>query len=156
MPPWIRTSFPPRPKCWEDCGCKTSKRYSLPRAGSAIHRQLFASGSSGPSRVFVTSGEHAMETIELRQAERRAYELGRVRLGAKLAVASLVVGAAAVGLGRPVGITAALSVVLAALVGLIAFRGGSAGRALWPALAAGTAAMFFPLAIRTAGCSLFG
>ena len=97
-----------------------------------------------------------METIELRQAARRAYELGRVRLGAKLAVASLVVGAAAVGLGRPVGITAALSVVLAALVGLIAFRGGSAGRALWPALAAGTAAMFFPLAIRTAGCSLFG
>jgi hypothetical protein len=42
------------------------------------------------------------------------------------------------------------------LVGLIAFRGGAAGRAVWPALAAGTAAMFLPLAVRTAGCSLFG
>jgi len=97
-----------------------------------------------------------METIELRQAARRAYELGRVRFGAKLAAAALVVGAAAVGLGRPVGISVALSIALGALVGLFAFRGGAAGRAVWPALAAGTAAMFFPLAIRTAGCSLFG
>jgi hypothetical protein len=97
-----------------------------------------------------------METIELRQVARRAYQLGRVRLGAKLGAAALVVGAAAVGLGRPVGISVALCTALAALVGLIAFRGGAAARAVWPALAAGTVAMFFPLAIRTAGCSLFG
>jgi hypothetical protein len=97
-----------------------------------------------------------METIELRNTARRAYELGRVRLGVKLAAIGVLVGAVAVGLGRPIDVSAALSGALAVLVALIAFRGGAAGRAVWPALAAGTAAMFFPLAVRTAGCSLFG
>jgi hypothetical protein len=97
-----------------------------------------------------------METSELRQTARRAYELGRVRLSGKVAGAALLVGAAAVGLGRPLVTTALLGSVLAALVAFIVFRGGPAGRAVWPALASGTGAMFLPLAIRTAGCSLFG
>ena len=95
-----------------------------------------------------------METTELRHAARRAYELGRVRFGAKLSAAALLAGGVAVGLGRSVAATVALSCALAVLVGLIAFRGGAAGRAIWPALAAGSGAMFFPLALATAGEAL--
>jgi len=97
-----------------------------------------------------------METIELRQTARRAYEMGRLRLAGKVAAAALLVGAAAVGLGRPLGMTVALCTALAASIVLIVYRGGTAARAVWPSLAAGTGAMFLPLAIRTAGCSLFG
>jgi hypothetical protein len=97
-----------------------------------------------------------METTELRATARRAYELGRARHAAKVSAAALLVAGAAFGLGRPLGITIALCAALAALVAFTAFRGGAAGRAVWPALAAGTGAMFFPLVIRTAGCSLFG
>lgn len=97
-----------------------------------------------------------METIELRRTARRAYEKGRLRLAGKVAAAALLVGAAAVGLGRPLEMTVALCTLLAASIALIVFRGGAAARAVWPSLAAGTGAMFLPLAIRTAGCSLFG
>lgn len=97
-----------------------------------------------------------MEMTELRQTARRAYELGRIRLGAKVGAAALVIGVAAVGLGRPFGLTATLCGALAVLVGFVAFRGGAGGRAVWPALAAGAGAMFLALAIPTAGCTLFG
>jgi hypothetical protein len=97
-----------------------------------------------------------MELIELRRRAFRAYELGRAGLAAKSAAAALVVGLAGVGLGRPLGFSAALSAILFAVVGLTVFRGGAAGRAVWPALAAGAGATFLPLAIRTAGCTLFG
>jgi hypothetical protein len=97
-----------------------------------------------------------MELIELRHKALRAYELGRARLAAKVAAAALLVGIAGVGLGRPLGLTAALSALLFAVVGVTVFRGGAAGRAVWPALAAGAGAMFLPLAIRTAGCTFFG
>jgi hypothetical protein len=97
-----------------------------------------------------------MELIEVRDRALRAYELGRVRVGAKAASAALLVGVAAVGLGRPLALTAVLCAALAAVVGVTAFRGGTAAHAVWPALAAGAGAMFLPLAIRTAGCSLFG
>jgi hypothetical protein len=97
-----------------------------------------------------------MEMTELRETARRAYEMGRARHAAKVSAAALLIGAAAVGLGRPLGVTVALCATLAALVALTVFRGGAAGRAVWPALAAGTGAMFLPLAIRTAGCTLFG
>jgi hypothetical protein len=97
-----------------------------------------------------------MELIELRHRALRAYELGRARFAAKAAAAALVVGVAAVGLGRPLPLTAALSAILFVVVGVSVFRGGAAGRAVWPALAAGAGATFLPLAIRTAGCTLFG
>jgi len=97
-----------------------------------------------------------MELIELRQRALHAYELGRVRLAAKTAAAALLIGAAGVGLGRPLGLTSLLSAILFVAVGVTTFRGGAAGRAVWPALAAGAGATFLPLAIRTAGCTLFG
>jgi hypothetical protein len=97
-----------------------------------------------------------MEMTELRQSARRSYELGRVRLGARVGVAALLVGGAVIGLGRPVAMSIALSASVGALVWLFAFRGGAAGRAVWPALVAGSAAMFFPVALGTAGCRMFG
>jgi hypothetical protein len=97
-----------------------------------------------------------MEMTDLRAVARRAYEIGRARLAAKVGATALLVGIVAIGLGRPAGVTIALCAALAALVGFTVFRGGAAGRAVWPALGAGTGAMFLPLAIRTAGCALFG
>ena len=97
-----------------------------------------------------------MEPIELRRRARRAYELGRARLGAKAAGAALLIAAAAVGLGRPLEISALLCSVLAILTFALAFGGGAAGRAVWIGLAAGTFAMLLPLAVMTAGCSMFG
>ena len=56
-----------------------------------------------------------MEPIELRHRARRAYELGRARLGAKAAGAALLIAAAAVALGRPPELTALLCAALALL-----------------------------------------
>jgi hypothetical protein len=97
-----------------------------------------------------------MEPIELRARARRAYELGRARLGAKAAAAALLIAAAAVALGRPLDLTALLSAALAVLVAALAFRGGASGRAVWAGLSAGSGAMLLPLAVLTAGCRLFG
>ena len=97
-----------------------------------------------------------MEQIDLRSRARRAYELGRARAGAKAAGAALLLAAVAVVLGRPLDLTALLSAALMPLVFVLAFRGRAAGRAVWPGLAAGGAAMLLPLAVRTAGCELFG
>ena len=97
-----------------------------------------------------------MEQIDLRLRARRAYELGRARAGAKAAGAALLLAAVAIVLGRPLDLTAVLSAALVPLVFVLAFRGRAAGRAVWPGLAAGGAAMLLPLAVRTAGCGLFG
>ena len=69
-----------------------------------------------------------MEAIELRQTARRAYEMGRLRLAGKVAAAALLVGAAAVGLGRPLGMTVALCTVLAASIVLIVYRARAIGQ----------------------------
>ena len=97
-----------------------------------------------------------MEQIDLRSRARRAYELGRARASAKAAGAALLLAAVAIVLGRPLDLTAVLSAALVPLVFVLAFRGRAAGRAVWPGLAAGGAAMLLPLAVRTAGCELFG
>jgi hypothetical protein len=97
-----------------------------------------------------------MEPIELRARARRAYELGRARLGAKAAAASLVIAAIAAGLGRPLLLTASLGAALAILVAALAFRGRASGRAVSTGLWAGSAAMLLPLALSTAGCRMFG
>jgi len=97
-----------------------------------------------------------MEPIELRHRARRAYELGRARLGAKAAGAALLIAAAAVALGRPPELTALLCAALAALVAALAFRGGASARAVTAGLAAGSGAMLLPLVLMTAGCSMFG
>jgi len=97
-----------------------------------------------------------MEPIELRHRARRAYELGRARLGAKAAGAALLIAAAAVALGRPLELTALLCAGLAVLVAALAFRGGASGRAVRAGLLAGTGAMLLPVALMTAGCSMFG
>jgi len=96
-----------------------------------------------------------MEQIDLRPRARRAYELGRARLGAKAAAVVLALAAAAVALGRPVEVTALLAAALLPLTAVLAFRGRAAGRAVWPALLAGSGAMLMPLAVR-AGCNVFG
>jgi len=88
-----------------------------------------------------------MEPIELRVRARRAYQLGRARLGAKAGAAAL---------GRPVDLTALLGAALAVLAAALAFRGRAAGRAVWAGLAAGSGAMLLPLALITAGCRMFG
>lgn len=97
-----------------------------------------------------------MEPIELRGRARRAYELGRARLGAKAAAAALVIAAAAAALGRPLLLTAAVGAGLAALAAALVFRGRAAGRAVWTGLGAGSGAMLMPLGLATAGCRMFG
>jgi len=97
-----------------------------------------------------------MEPIELRDRARRAYEMGRARLGAKAAGAALVIAAAAVLLGRPLEISALLCAALAILTSALAFRGRAAGRAVWTGLAAGSGAMLLPVVLMTAGCAMFG
>ena len=97
-----------------------------------------------------------MEPIELRVRARRAYQLGRARLGAKAGAAALLIAAAAVALGRPLDLTALLGAALAVLAAALAFRGGASGRAVWAGLAAGSGAMLLPLALITAGCHMFG
>ena len=97
-----------------------------------------------------------MEPIELRARARRAYELGRARLGARAAGAALLIAAAAVGLGRPLDLTAALGAALAVVAAALAFRGGASGRAVWSGLSAGSGAMLLPLVLMTAGCRMFG
>ncbi len=93
-----------------------------------------------------------MEPIELRARARRAYELGRARLGTKAAAVELLIAAAAVGFGRPLEITAAIGAALAVLTAVLAFRGETSGRAVWSGLSAGTGAMLLPLLSMTVGC----
>jgi len=97
-----------------------------------------------------------MEPIELRARARRAYELGRARLGAKAAAAALAIAAAAAALGRPLLLTAVLGAALASLAAALVFRGRASGRAVWTGLWAGSAAMVLPLALSTLGCRMFG
>jgi hypothetical protein len=97
-----------------------------------------------------------MEPIELQQRARRAYQLGRARLGAKAAGAALLIAAAAVGLGRPLEISAVVCAALAIVTSTLAFRGGAAGRAVWTGLAAGGGAMLVPVVLMTVGCAMFG
>ena len=97
-----------------------------------------------------------MEPIELRARARRAYELGRARLGAKAAAAALIIAAAAAALGRPLLLTAAVGAALAVVVAALVFRGRAAGRAVWTGLLAGSGAMLVPLGLATPGCRMFG
>ena len=97
-----------------------------------------------------------MEPTELRARARRAYEFGRVRLGARACGAAMLIAAAALALGRPLFPTALLALSLGVVAAALAFRGGAGGRAVWPGLAAGTGAMLLPLGVTTAGCAMFG
>src|SRR5215510_15654448 len=97
-----------------------------------------------------------MEPIELRARARRAYELGRARLGAKAAAAALIIAAAAAALGRPVLLTAAVGAALAVVAAALVFRGRAAGRAVWTGLWAGSGAMLAPLGLATGGRRMFG
>src|SRR6266852_2237725 len=68
-----------------------------------------------------------MEPIELQVRARRAYELGRARLGAKAGAAALLIAAAAIALGRPLDLTALLSAALAVLAAALAALTASLG-----------------------------
>jgi hypothetical protein len=92
-----------------------------------------------------------MAQIDLELRARRAYELGRARLGLKAAGAALLLGVAALLLGRPPGLTGILCCALLPLAAVLAFRGRAAGRAVWPGLAVGSAAMLLPLSVGTIG-----
>ena len=93
---------------------------------------------------------------DLETRARRAYELGRLRWSLRFAPFALAAGAVAVACGRPLGLSGVLSAALLSLAVGLAFRGGSAGRAVMPGLLAGAAAMAMPLLLATVGHSLFG
>lgn len=77
---------------------------------------------------------------------RFVYERSRLFAGvrASLLVAPMVLAAVLAGCERP-AISVALGAALAAIVGVLAWRGGTAGRAVFPGLLAGTASLVFPL-----------
>jgi hypothetical protein len=77
---------------------------------------------------------------------RGAYERSRLFDGLRtsLLVVPMVLAAVLGGCGRP-EMSVALGAALAAVVCLLTWRGGSAGRAVIPGLVAGTASLVFPL-----------
>src|SRR5256885_13755526 len=70
--------------------------------------------------------------------------------------AAAVLAFAAVALGRPLAQIALFAVFLVPLAGVLAFRGRAAGRAVWPGLVAGGAAMLLPLGVVVAGDAWVG
>ena len=97
-----------------------------------------------------------MEKNELVARARRAYEIGRAKVASKAVIAAIALAAAAVALGRPPRQIALVALFLLPLAGALAFRGRAAGRAVWPGLVAGGAAMFLPLGVVVAGDAWLG
>jgi len=76
---------------------------------------------------------------------RSAYERGRLLAGLRTSAMVLpMVAASFGGCGRP-ATSMAIGVVLATMSTVLVWRGGTAGRAVWPGLVAGLAALVFPL-----------
>ena len=98
----------------------------------------------------------AMNEEVLQARARRAYEAGRLRWSLRLAPFVLLAAGAAYACGRPLGLTCALGAALLPLVVGLSFAGGSAGLAVIPGLAGGSAAMVLPLFLGTFGHLCFG
>lgn len=100
------------------------------------------------------AANEAMMRLEARA--RRAYELGRLRGALWVSPFAIAAGAAALACGRPAPLVLALTGALLALGVGLSFRGGAAGRAVLPGLAAGSAPLALPLLMATVGHACFG
>jgi hypothetical protein len=96
------------------------------------------------------------DTANVRARAKRAYEVGRLRLGTAPLLLVLALAALSCSLGAAPQVIGLVASALALFAVGFVWRGGAVGRAVFPGLLAGTAPLLLPVALRHMGYCCIG